>query len=83
MAKITLENFGSGNRERQIGNSLYRVCIDSRTKQWYLFEIYSDESGFAYAKSFHTYDLGKLLEILDSFSREREVIRQCSVQAVR
>ena len=31
MAKITLENFGPDNRERQIGNSLYRVCIDSQT----------------------------------------------------
>lgn len=81
MAKITLENFGLDNRERQIGNSLYRVCIDSQTKQWYLFEIYNDGSRFAYAKSFYTYDLGKLLEILDGFSGEREVIRQCAAQA--
>lgn len=83
MAKITLENFGSNNRERQIGNSLYRVCIDSQTKQWYLFEIYHDGSSFACAKSFYTYDLGELLKTLDSFSGEREVIRQCSAQAVR
>lgn len=81
MAKITLENFGPNNRERQIGNSLYRVCIDSRTKQWYLFEIYNDGFGFTYAKSFYTYDLGKLLEALDGFSGEREVIGQCSAQA--
>jgi|InofroStandDraft_1065614.scaffolds.fasta_scaffold28285_2 hypothetical protein len=81
MAKITLENFGPDNRERQIGNSLYRVCIDSQTKQWYLLENYNDGFGFAYAKSFYTYDLGKLLETLDGFSGEQEVIRQCAAQA--
>lgn len=81
--KITLENFGPDNRERRIGHSLYRVCIDSQTKQWYLFEIYHDGSSFAYAKSFYTYDLGKLLETLNNFSGERAVIRQGATQSVR
>lgn len=81
MAKITLENFSPNNREKTVGNSLYRVCIDSSTKKWYLFEFYSDGVNFAYAKGFFTYDLGKLLELLDGFTREREVLEHCRGQA--
>lgn len=81
MAKITLENLAPDNCEWRIGNSLYRVCIDENTKQWYLSEIYNDGFSFAYAKSFYTYDLKKLLDTLNSFSGEREVFRQYSALA--
>ena len=44
---ITLENFNENNRDRRIGNSIYRICntdTKSATGKWYIHETYNNGS---------------------------------------
>lgn len=75
MAEITLENFGPNNRERIIGNSMYRICrAEDDSGNWYIFELYNYETSFAMAKAYFSDDLAATINRLNSFKREMEII---------
>lgn len=74
---VTLQNFGPSNRSRFIGNSFYEICLDEKTKQWYIHERYSNAGSLAKGKAFYSNDLKWVIEILNSFSKEMEVISLC------
>lgn len=77
---ITLENFSSTNRDRHIGNSLYRICNTEPQNgkgKWYIHEIYNDGSSWGSASDeFVSDDLQKVIDKINSFTEEREI---CSV----
>jgi hypothetical protein len=73
--KITLENFSSTNRTRFIGNSLYRICrADDEVGNWYIHETYNSGGTFAGRNAYYSSDLTSVIERLNSFTKEREVI---------
>lgn len=75
--KITLENFSSDNRDRHIGNSLYRICnTDAKAGkgEWYIHECFSDGSEWCRANYFHSDDLQNVIDKINSFTKEKEVI---------
>ncbi len=71
---ITIENFGPNNRDRCIGRSLYRICMDEATKQWYIYESYNADGSWATGKAFHSHDLGYVIDVMNRFTEEREII---------
>ncbi len=75
--KNTLENFSEGNRDRHIGNSLYRICnTDARSGKgkWYIHECFNDGSEWCRANYFYNDDLRTVIDIINSFTKEKEVI---------
>ncbi|MCM1234490.1 MAG: hypothetical protein NC489_30690 [Ruminococcus flavefaciens] len=72
---ITLENFGPDNRERRIGNSLYRICLDDKTKEWYITEYYHSVMSSSTGRGFYSYDLGKVIAALNGFIKECEIVK--------
>lgn len=82
MSKITLENFSEQNRTRRIGESQYRIC---RTKEgkWYVLETYNHLShgisvDWERATGFYSYSLSEVIEVINSFRNEKEVINHCT-----
>lgn len=73
---ITLEKFNPNNRNRRIGNSFYQICLDEKTKQWYINECFST-SELCYGKAFYGSNLEQVINILNGFSMEKEVISRC------
>lgn len=73
--KITLENFSPTNRTRFIGDSMYRICrTDDEIGNWYIYEQYNDGSEFSMANGYCSDDLASVIERLNSFTTEKEVI---------
>ncbi len=75
--KITLENFSADNRDRHIGNSLYRICnTDARngTGKWFIHECFNDGQEFSGAHYFYNDDLQTVIDIINSFSKEKEIV---------
>lgn len=74
--KIKMEDFGPDNRDRKIGDSLYRICRNERTKKWYIHEGYNnlDSGEWAIANDFYEDDLEKVIARVNSFTKEKEVI---------
>jgi hypothetical protein len=75
--KISIHNFGPDNRSRQIGNSLYRICNTEPEKgrgKWYIHEQYNDSNEFSGKNSGCSSDLGAVIEELNSFTHEKEII---------
>lgn len=73
---ISIYNFFKYNRDRIIGNSLYRICRNTAGK-WYILEIYNSEDAFSVGKGYFTDDLQSIIDRLNSFSKEREIISLC------
>ena len=78
--KITLENFGAHNRSRIIGNSLYRICKAENISKnlWYIFESYNKRGhavDSAMHRGYHNENLQAVIDILNSFAKEKEVIK--------
>ena len=75
--KISLENFNEYNRDRKIGNSLYRICntdsLNGKGK-WYIHETYNDGSEWTCNNAYNTESLEKIIDKLNSFTREKEVV---------
>lgn len=71
---ITLENFSEQNRDRRIGNSLYRICKAESGGKWYIHEEYADETGWSSGDFFYSHDLNYVIDKINSFSRERGVL---------
>lgn len=73
---ITLETFSENNRDRVIGNSLYRIIPNPKRRKWQVFEIYSNNSSYAQAYSDETFDeLKEVIDYLNSLSKERELTK--------
>lgn len=75
--KITLENFSSDNRDRHIGNSLYRICnTNAKTGKgkWYIHEGFNDGTEWCRANYFCNDDLQTVIDKINSFTKEKEVI---------
>jgi len=71
--KITLANFGEHNRDRKIGNSLYRICRNDSGK-WYIHETYNDGAGWARNNAYYSDDLQAVIDRINSFTTEKEVV---------
>lgn len=72
---ITLENFSEYNRDRKIGNSQYRICNTDRDKgKWYIHENFNDGDEWCRANYFYTDSLQAVIDKLNSFTKEKEVI---------
>lgn len=72
---ITLENFNEFNRDRKIGNSQYRICNKDRDKgKWYIHESFNDGDEWSRANYFYTDSLQEVIDKLNSFTKEKEVI---------
>lgn len=72
-AIITLSNFSPANRDRHIGNSLYRICLNDKGF-WYIIERYSDKNTWASRTAFYTKELKDVIDKLNSFTEEKEII---------
>ena len=69
---ITLETFSESNRDRVIGNSLYRIIMNSRCK-WQVFEIFNDGKAFTLSYSNEAFDeLEEAINFVNSIQKERE-----------
>lgn len=75
---ITLENFSAENRDRHIGNSLYRICnTDTRngSGKWYIHEFYNDGSTWSSASDdFVSDNLRLVIERINGFTKEMEIV---------
>lgn len=70
---ITMENFGENNRDRKIGNSTYRICRND-VGNWYIHEMYNDGTEWAIANGFTNKDLSAVIDTINGFTKEREVV---------
>lgn len=69
---ITVENFSPTNREKVIGDSLYRICQFDYVGTWYIFELYTTTGGaFARAQSDARHDLEGVIDAFNSITTER------------
>lgn len=73
MEAITPAAFSAENRDRRIGNSQYRVCQNEKGP-WYIHECYNDLETWSRRRGCFSYDLIKVLDKLNSFTKEREII---------
>ena len=73
--KITLENFSEHNRDRHIGNSLYRICRNEYG-MWYILEAYNDGKEWARAKDYYNKELSFVIDKINSFSKEKEIVNR-------
>lgn len=71
---LTIENFSPTNRDKIIGNSLYRICKNETSGKWYIHEQYNDQHTFAGYNAFHNDDLQKVIDAFNSISKERVII---------
>lgn len=75
---ITLGNFSAENRDRHIGNSLYRICNTEPRNgngKWYIHEFYNDGSTWSGASDdFVSNDLQAVIDRINSFKKEREIV---------
>lgn len=71
---ITLENFSPSNRDRRIGNSLYRICNTEPQNgkgKWYIHEIYNDGYSLCFARDkLASDDLQNVIDKINSFTEE-------------
>lgn len=75
---LTKETFSEVNRDKIIGNSLYRICRDDNTKKWYIYEHYNDKEGWAIHRAYYNSSLEETIHILNGIKEEREVVRLLS-----
>ena len=69
---ITVENFSPTNREKVIGDSLYRICQFDYFGTWYIFEVYTTTGGaFATARSYARHDPKEVIDAFNSITTER------------
>jgi hypothetical protein len=71
---LTIQDFNQYNRDKQIGNSLYRICKSEILGKWYIHETYNDQKGWAGWNAFHNEDLQKVIDIFNSITKEREIV---------
>ena len=74
---ITLENFNENNRERRIGNSLYRICntdTKNTTGKWYINETYNDGSDWCRHNYYFSDNLSEVIDKINSFTKEKEIV---------
>lgn len=73
--KITLKNFSATNRDRHIGNSMYRICRENDDSgQWYIHETFGDGIGFTGNNAYYSNSLQIVIDKLNSFTKEREIV---------
>lgn len=72
---ITIDNFSSNNRTRQIGNSLYIICrVEDTSGNWYIHETYNDNGkDFSTANDFHSDSLQFVIDKINTFTKENEL----------
>lgn len=72
--EITIENFSPFNRDRKIGNSLYRICRENNNGKWYIHETYNDGVDWCGNDAYFTDDLQEVIDKMNSFVTEKEVV---------
>ena len=71
--KITIDNFSEQNRDRRIGNSLYRICRNEKGL-WYIHECYNDGIEWSRSNNCYSDSLEEVIKKINSFTQEKEVI---------
>lgn len=72
---ITVENFSSTNRDKKIGNSLYRICrVNNDSGKWYIHETFNNGSEWAGYNAYHNDDLQTVIDKFNSIANEKEII---------
>lgn len=71
---LTLENFDIHNRDRKIGNSLYRICRNEDSNKWYIHETFNDGSEWVCNNDYYHDDLRVVIDIINGFTKEKEVV---------
>lgn len=71
---ITLENFSEHNRDKIIGNSLYRICRDNKTKKWYIHETYNNKHTWVGNNEYHNDSLEFVIDKLNKINKEKEIV---------
>jgi hypothetical protein len=74
--KITLDTFSEHNRDRHIGNSLYRICRNEDTGKWYIHERYNDGTYWGISNGYFSESLEDVINKINSFTVEKEVINE-------
>lgn len=75
--KITMENFNEYNRDRKIGNSLYRICNTDGANgkgKWYIHEAYNDGTEWVRSNNYYSDSLDETIDRINSFTEEKEVV---------
>lgn len=75
--KITIEIFSQNNRDRKIGNSLYRICNTDGANgkgKWYIHEAYNDGQEWVCSNNYYSNSLEETIDRINSFTKEKEVI---------
>ncbi len=70
---LTVESFNENNREKKIGNSLYRICQCQDTGKWYISELYNGKNVFSKSRYFYSDSLRDVIDKFNSISKERVV----------
>jgi hypothetical protein len=71
---MTINEFAPHNRDKRIGNSLYRICQNSETKKWYILEMYSDKNSWVDYKAHFKDSLIEVIDIFNKISKEKEIV---------
>lgn len=71
---ITLNNFSEHNRSKYIGNSLYRICQNKNTKQWYIHETFNNKDTWAGNNDYYNDSLELVIDKFNSIEKEKEIV---------
>jgi len=72
---LTLETFSPDNRDRQIGDSHYRICKEYEAPfKWYISEHRNTGDEWAQGRGCFRGSLEDVIKEFNSLSREREII---------
>lgn len=72
---ITLDNFSTHNRDKKIGNSLYRICREKDNfGKWYIHETYNDGNEWSGNNAYYNDNLQLVIDKFNSITNEKEVI---------
>ena len=73
---LTIKEFSPVNRDKKIGNSLYRICQSDKSGKWYIHETYNYNNGSTWASSnaYYDDDLQVVIDKFNSITKEKEIV---------
>lgn len=73
--QLTIEEFSPTNRDKKIGNSLYRISREYEDHgKWYIHETYNDKHTWVGNNAFYNDSLQFVIDKLNSLTKEKEVV---------
>lgn len=72
---LTMETFSPENREKRIGDSLYRICRESEHPfKWYIAEHINTPDTWSQARGCFRDSLEDVIKEFNSISEEKELV---------